>query len=104
MTAFKFPQRVNTPKGEATFIGYMTDGVSAQVSRWASAKEYSREECEMFKPSVADMSAGEYETWRTNAHINVNEIYGNEELSPANETTARPRKAAALSAMEEQPS
>lgn len=104
MTAFKFPQRVNTPKGEATFIGYMTDGVSAQVSRWASAKEYSREECEMFKPSVADMTASEYETWRANYHINVNEIYGIAQLSPANDTTARPRKASALAVMEEAPS
>lgn len=95
MTAFKFPQRVMTPKGEATFIGYMTDGATAQVSRFASAKEYSREECEKFKPSVADMTAGEYETWRTNSHINVNEIYGIAQLAPV-ETISRSRKAAAL--------
>lgn len=89
---FKFPQRVITPKGEATFIGYFTDDVTAQVSRSASVKEYSREECERLKPSVADMTAGEYETWRTNTHITVNEEYPVTQLSPAPEHAPRTRK------------
>lgn len=75
MTKFLFPQRIMTPKGKATFIGYMTDGVNAQVSRVTSVMEYSREECERIKPSVTDMTASEYETWRTSAKIIVNEIY-----------------------------
>ncbi len=86
---FKFSQRVTTPKGEAVFIGYFTDGVTAQVSRSASVKEYSREECERLKPSVADMTAGEYETWRTNTHITVNEVYAVTDLSPAPEHAPR---------------
>lgn len=80
---FKFPQRVLTPKGEAVFIGYFTNGTQAQVSRIASVKEYTREECERLKPSVADMATGEYETWRTNTHITVNEIYNVSDLAPA---------------------
>lgn len=75
MTKFLFPQRIMTPKGKATFIGYMTDDVNAQVSRVTSVKDYSRDECERIKPSVADMTDGEYETWRANAQIIVNEIY-----------------------------
>lgn len=92
MNTFKFPQRVMTPKGEATFIGYLADGIHAQVSRVTSVKEYTREECERLKPSVAEMTAGEYEVWRANAHVTVNEIYPVDQLSPASTQIERSLK------------
>lgn len=92
MSAFKFPQRVMTPKGEATFIGDLTDGARAQVSRRVHATEYTREECERFKPSVKDMTASEFKVWQSNATFTVNEIYNVDQLAPASDQVMRSLK------------
>lgn len=76
MTAtFRLNQKVKTPNGDASFVGYLRDGLECQIARFASATEFSREECEGFKPAVRDMSRDEFTAWQKNASFLVNEIH-----------------------------
>lgn len=83
MNQFAFNQLIQTPKGAARFIGYMTTNNTAQVSRTVAARDLTREECEQRKPSVEEMSRDEFSIWQKTAHFTINEIIPVGEISGA---------------------
>jgi len=63
MTTFKFMQPITCPRGPGHFIGYFTDGLECQITRW---------------------------TTRNDKKICVNEIYPSSQIT-AREKTVQPK-------------
>lgn len=72
---FVFNQSCTTPKGKATFIGYVGDGSQVQVSRHARFDELTRDELERAKPVINEWDAASVRDWLKKATYCKNEIY-----------------------------
>lgn len=82
---FRFPQRIFTPKGPATFLAYVIglDGTTTlcQVSRMVPASEFSKDVCIRGKPDLVNYSPIDFASWQKSAVICVNELYKVDEIT-----------------------
>jgi hypothetical protein len=73
-------QRIQTPKGPASFVGVLFEQGKIIVSRMVPATELSKEECIARKPIISEWQHIEFINWQRTAKFCINETYAVEDV------------------------